>query len=172
MTVIGWFQIFLFIGLVLIFTKPFGTFMYKVFNGEKTWLTPIFSGVTLVVTYFILRFQNHLPMNPMHFGDTQKAPPWATAMTPDLAFGTAASFTTNTNWQAYDGENTMSYFSQMVGLASHNFFSAATGIVIAIALVRGLGRKSAQTIGNFWVDLTRCTLYVLMPLCIVLALVY
>src|SRR5580700_8542530 len=122
MTVIGWFQIFLFIGLVLIFTKPFGTFMYKVFNGEKTWLTPIvgwlenlvykaagvnpeeeqpwttytaamliFSGVTLVVTYFVLRFQNHLPMNPMHFGDTKLAPSWATAMTPDLAFGTAAS---------------------------------------------------------------------------------
>jgi len=201
MTLIGWFQIALYIGLVLVFTKPFGTFMYKVFNGENTWLTPIFrplekliyrfggvdeneeqpwttytaamllfSGVTLVITYFVLRFQNHLPFNPMHFGDTKLAPSWATAMTPDLAFGTAASFTTNTNWQAYDGENTMSYFSQMVGLTSHNFFSAATGIVIAIALVRGLGRKSAQTIGNFWVDLTRCTLYILIPICLVYAL--
>ena len=200
MTAIGWFQIILYIGLILAITKPFGTFMYKVFEGQKTWLTPIcapierliyriggvdpevdmpwtvytvamlvFSLVTLLITYAILRWQAYLPLNPMHFG-SPKAPSWATAMTADLAFGTAASFTTNTNWQAYDGENTMSYFSQMVGLASHNFFSAAVGIVIAIALCRGLGRRTAIGIGNFWVDLTRCTLYILLPICIVYAL--
>ena len=201
MTLIGWFQILLFSGLILALTKPFGTFMYRVFEGEKTWLTPIFrpverliykiggvkedeempwttytlamllfSVVTLVITYAVLRWQAFLPLNPMHFGDAKNAPSYATAMTPDLAFSTAASFTTNTNWQAYSGENTMSYFSQMVGLASHNFFSAATGIAIAIALVRGLGRRSAASIGNFWVDLTRATVYVLLPLCIVYAL--
>ena len=202
MTVIGWFQILLFFGVVLALTKPFGTFMYRVFEGEGTWLTPIFrpverlvyrvggvredeempwtvyaaamllfSAMTLLVTYAILRWQAFLPLNPMHFGDAKNAPSYGTAMTPSLAFNTAASFTTNTNWQNYSGENTMSYFSQMVGLASHNFFSAATGIAIAIALVRGLGRRSAQSIGNFWVDLTRATLYVLLPLCIVYALV-
>jgi len=202
MTVIGWFQIILFLGLVLALTKPFGTFMYKVFEGQKTWLTPIvrpverliykvggvkedeempwttytlamllFSVVTLVVTYAVLRWQAFLPLNPMHFGDAKNAPSYATAMTPDLAFNTAISFTTNTNWQSYGGENTMSYFSQMVALASHNFFSAATGIAIAIALVRGLGRRSAQSIGNFWVDLTRATVYVLLPICLVYALV-
>ncbi len=130
----------------------------------------LFSVVTLVITYAVLRWQAFLPLNPMHFGDAKNAPSYGTAMTPDLAFNTAASFTTNTNWQAYSGENTMSYFSQMVGLASHNFFSAATGIAIAIALVRGLGRRSAASIGNFWVDLTRATLYVLLPLCLVYAL--
>jgi K+-transporting ATPase ATPase A chain len=201
MTAIGWFQIVLFFGLILALTKPFGTIMYKVFEGRKTWLTPVFrpverliyavggvkedeempwttytlamllfSVVTLVVTYAILRWQAFLPLNPMHFGDAKNAPSYATAMTPDLAFSTAASFTTNTNWQAYSGENTMSYFSQMVGLASHNFFSAATGIAIAIALVRGLGRRSAASIGNFWVDLTRATVYVLLPICLVYAL--
>jgi len=201
MTAIGWFQVILFLGLILALTKPFGTFMYQVFEGQKTWLTPLFrpaerliyriggvkedeemawttytlamllfSVVTLVLTYAVLRWQAFLPLNPMHFGDARNAPPYATAMTPDLAFSTAASFTTNTNWQAYSGENTMSYFSQMVGLASHNFFSAATGIAIAIALVRGLGRRSAQSIGNFWVDLTRATVYVLLPLCLVYAL--
>jgi K+-transporting ATPase ATPase A chain len=201
MTFIGWFQIILFIGVILALTKPFGTFMYKVFEGQRTWITPVlqpvekliykvsgvkadeempwtvytvamllFSVVTLIITYVILRFQQDLPLNPMHFGDTKHAPSYATPMTPDLAFGTAASFTTNTNWQAYDGENTMSYFSQMVGLVSHNFFSAAVGIAIAIALVRGLGRRTAQSIGNFWVDMTRATLYVLLPLCIVYAL--
>ena len=202
MTVVGWFQILFFFGLILALTKPFGTFMYRVFEGEKTWLTPVFrpverviykiggvqedeempwttytlamllfSVVTLVFTYAVLRWQAWLPLNPMHFGDAKNAPPYATAMTPDLAFSTAASFTTNTNWQAYSGENTMSYFAQMVGLVSHNFFSAATGIAIAIALVRGLGRRSAASIGNFWVDLTRTTLYVLLPLCVVYALV-
>ncbi len=202
MTLIGWFQIILFIGLILALTKPFGTFMFNVFEGKRTLISPVFrplealiykvggvredeempwttytlamllfSVVTLVFTYAVLRWQALLPLNPMHFGDAKNAPSYATAMTPDLAFGTAASFTTNTNWQAYSGENTMSYFSQMVGLVSHNFFSAATGIAIAIALVRGLGRRSAASIGNFWVDLTRATVYVLLPLCIVYALV-
>ena len=194
MTLLGWFQILLFLGVILALTKPFGTFMYRVFEGEKTWLTPIlrpverviykiggvkedeempwttytiamllFSVVTLVVTYVILRFQAFLPWYDKTY--------MTTPMTPDLAFNTAISFATNTNWQAYTGENTMSYFSQMVALTSHNFFSAATGIAIAIALVRGLGRRSALSIGNFWVDLTRTTLYVLLPLCIVYALV-
>ncbi len=202
MTLIGWFQIILFAALILALTKPFGTFMFNVFEGKKTLISPVFrplealiykaggvredeempwttytlamllfSVVTLVFTYAVLRWQAFLPLNPMHFGDAKNAPSYATAMTPDLAFSTAASFTTNTNWQAYSGENTMSYFSQMVGLVSHNFFSAATGIAIAIALVRGLGRRSAASIGNFWVDLTRATVYVLLPLCIVYALV-
>ncbi len=201
MTFIGWFQIALFFALILALTKPFGTFMFKVFNGQRTWLSPIlgpverliykvggvredeempwttytaamllFSVVTLLVTYAILRWQAFLPLNPMHFGDAKNAPSYGTAMTPDLAFSTAASFTTNTNWQAYSGENTMSYFSQMVALTSHNFFSAATGIAIAIALVRGLARRTGQSIGNFWADLTRTTLYVLLPLCLVYAL--
>ena len=202
MAFIGWFQIVLFFMLILVLTKPFGTFMYHVFEGRRTWISPVFgplerliykiggvheeeempwttytlamllfSVVTLAVTYAVLRWQAWLPLNPMHFGDAKNAPSYATAMTPDLAFNTAISFTTNTNWQAYSGENTMSYFSQMVALASHNFFSAATGIAIAIALVRGLGRRSAACIGNFWVDLTRATVYVLLPLCLVYALV-
>ncbi len=202
MTLLGWFQIILFLGLILALTKPFGTFMFHVFAGKKTLISPVvrplesliykiggvredeempwttytfalllFSVVTLFITYAVLRFQAFLPLNPMHFGDAKNAPSYATAMTPDLAFNTAVSFTTNTNWQAYSGENTMSYFSQTVALASHNFFSAAAGIAIAIALVRGLGRRSAASIGNFWVDLTRATLYVLLPLCLVYALV-
>ena len=202
MTAIGWFQIVLFLGLILALTKPFGTFMFNVFEGQRTLISPVFrpiekviykiggvkedeempwttytlamllfSVVTLVVTYAFLRWQAFLPLNPMHFGDAKNAPSYATAMTPDLAFSTAISFTTNTNWQSYGGESTMSYFSQMVALASHNFFSAAAGIAIAIALVRGLGRRSAQTIGNFWVDLTRATIYVLLPICLVYALV-
>jgi len=207
MTLIGWFQIILFLGLILALTKPFGTFMFHVFDGKKTLISPVFrplekliykvggvkedeempwttytlamllfSVVTLFVTYAVLRwqalpFESFGSMNPMHFGDAKNAPSYATAMTPDLAFNTAISFTTNTNWQSYSGESTMSYFSQMVALVSHNFFSAATGIAIAIALVRGLGRRSAASIGNFWVDLTRATVYVLLPICIVYALV-
>ena len=202
MTLIGWFQIIFFFALILALTKPFGTFMYHVFEGKRTWISPVFrplesviykiggvredeempwttytlamllfSVVTLAVTYGFLRLQAYLPLNPMHFGDAKNAPSYATAMTPDLAFNTAISFTTNTNWQAYGGESTMSYFSQMVALASHNFFSAATGIAIAIALVRGLGRRSAASIGNFWVDLTRATVYILLPICLVYALV-
>jgi potassium-transporting ATPase potassium-binding subunit len=202
MTAIGWFQIISYILIILLITKPFGTYMYKVFEGERTFMTPVlrwmevliyrvggvreaeeqpwtaytvamlvFSAVTLLLTYAILRWQAFLPLNPEHLG-SPAAPSWATAMTPDLAFGTAASFTTNTNWQAYDGENTMSYFSQMVGLVSHNFFSAAVGIAIAIALVRGLGRRTMQNIGNFWVDVTRATVYILLPVSLIVALVY
>lgn len=194
MTLIGWFQIVLFLGVILALTKPFGTFMFNVFEGKKTLISPVFrplekliykvggvdedeempwtrytftmllfSVVTLFVTYAALRLQAFLPW----YDKTVLTTP----MTPDLAFNTAISFTTNTNWQSYSGENTMSYFSQMVALASHNFFSAATGIAIAIALVRGLGRRSAASIGSFWVDLTRATVYVLLPLCLVYALV-
>ena len=201
MTAIGWFQIILFFAVVLALTKPFGTFMHRVFEGQRTWLHSLFrpleklvyqvggvredvempwttytvsmlcfSVVTLLVTYLVLRFQSYLPLNPMGFGGPH-APSYGTTMTPDLAFNTAASFTTNTNWQSYSGENTMSYFSQMVALTSHNFFSAATGIAIAIALVRGLARRSGSAIGNFWVDLTRTTVYILLPLCIAYALV-
>ena len=194
MTLIGWFQIILFLGVILALTKPFGTFMFNVFEGKKTLISPVFrplekliykvggvnedeempwtrytfamllfSVVTLFVTYAALRLQAFLPW----YDKTVLTTP----MTPDLAFNTAISFTTNTNWQSYAGENTMSYFSQMVALASHNFFSAATGIAIAIALVRGLGRRSAASIGSFWVDLTRATVYVLLPICLVYALV-
>ncbi len=200
-TAIGWLQLILFTGILIAITKPLGKYLYRVFEGERTWMSPVirpverlvyrfggveetssmswgvyalallaFSLVTFLVTYFALLAQGHLPLNPMHFG-TSHAPSWGTAMTPDLAFNTAVSFTTNTNWQAYSGENTMSYFSQMVALASHNFFSAAAGIAIAVALARGLGRGAAQGIGNFWVDMTRATVYVLLPLCLVYALV-
>ena len=172
-----------------------GIYLHRVFEGERTWLTPAlrpverliyraggireeedmpwtvyalallaFSVVTLVLTFGLLRLQGHLPLNPQGFG--------AKEMTPDLAFNTAVSFTTNTNWQAYSGESTLSYFSQMVALASHNFFSAAAGMAVAVALVRGLARRSAAGIGSFWADITRVTLYVLLPLCLVLALVF
>ena len=202
MTAMGWLQILFFFVVLLALTKPTGVFLCKVFQGERTFLTPVFapverlvyrmggidpeedmpwtrytlamllfSIVALVVSYLVLRLQGILPLNPAHLS-TGAAPSWGTAMTPDLAFNTAASFTTNTNWQAYSGENTVSYFSQMVALTSHNFFSAATGIAIAIALVRGLARRSAQGIGNFWADITRATLYVLLPLSIILALFY
>ncbi len=195
MTFLGWLQIAAFFLILLALTKPMGTFLHKVFEGERTWLTPAlgpaerliyriggvradedmpwtvyalallaFSVVTLVITFGLLRLQAHLPLNPQGFG--------AKEMTPDLAFNTAISFTTNTNWQAYSGESTLSYFSQMVALASHNFFSAAAGMAVAIALVRGLARRSAQGVGCFWVDITRATLYVLLPLCVVLALVF
>src|SRR5215510_11509250 len=165
--------------------------MTKVFNGERTFLSPVlrpiergiyaicgiresedqhwlayafamllFNGATFFLLYAILRTQAWLPWNPQGFGN----------LSPDLAFNTAMSFTTNTNWQNYGGETTMSYFSQMAGLAVHNFVSAATGIALAVALIRGFARKSAQGIGNFWVDLTRCCLYVLLPISIVIAL--
>ena len=169
--------------------------MAKVFQGERTFLTPVFgwlekltykmlgvkedddqpwthyalsllafSAVSMLFTYALLRLQGMLPLNPQHF-DTKQ-------MTPHLAFNTAASFTTNTNWQSYSPEVTMSYFSNMVALAIHNWCSAAVGIAVAVALVRGFARKTAQGIGNFWVDVVRCTLYVLLPICIVGALIY
>ena len=119
-----------------------------------------FSLVGFLFTYAILRLQHLLPLNPQGFGP----------VSPDLAFNTAVSFTTNTNWQNYGGESTLSYFSQMVGLVFHNFVSAATGIAIAAALVRGIARHTAKTIGNFWVDLVRVNLYLLLPICIIYAL--
>jgi potassium-transporting ATPase potassium-binding subunit len=193
MTLNGWFQIFLFIVLVLLVTKPLGVFMTRVFNREKTFLDPVlrpierlvyrlttvdenhemrwteyaismllFSLVSMVVLYLMERLQWYLPFNPQKFA----------AVTPThVAFNTAASFTTNTNWQAYSGENTMSYFTQMAGLAYHNFTSAAVGISLAIAFIRGIARRQMQTIGNFWVDLVRSSLWVLLPFCIVGALV-
>jgi potassium-transporting ATPase potassium-binding subunit len=193
MTANGWAQIGLFLLVVLAVTKPMGVFMARVFAGEKTFLDAVlrpverllyrmtgvdekremrwteytvamllFSGVSMLALYAIERLQGWLPWNPQHF----------TGVTPDLAFNTAASFTTNTNWQAYSGENTMSYFTQMAGLSYHNFLSAAVGIAIAIALVRGIARRESETIGNFWVDLTRCLLWVLLPACLVISLVF
>src|SRR5579883_764539 len=178
--------------VLILITKPMGVFLANVFRGEWTFLTPIFgwierliyrmcgidpnsemkwtgystamlifSAVSGLILYGILRLQQYLPWNPQGFG----------AVAPDLSFGTAMSFTTNTNWQAYSAETTMSYFTQMAGLAFHNFASAAVGIAIAVAVVRGLIRSSVQTIGNFWVDLVRASLWVLLPFCIVGSLV-
>jgi potassium-transporting ATPase potassium-binding subunit len=191
MTANGWFQIGLYLVLLLAITKPLGVYMARVFSGEKTFMDPmlrpvervlyrvtgvdethemrwteygiamlLLSVVSMVLLYVIMRVQQWLPWNPQHFG----------ALAPDLAFNTAASFTTNTNWQVYSGESTMSYFTQMAGLAYHNFLSAATGIALAIAVIRGIARKEMQTLGNFWVDLTRTILWVLLPACIVVAL--
>src|SRR5579863_5785017 len=192
MTVNGWLQILLFLVLIFLVTKPLGIYMARVFNREKTFmdlvLRPIerllyrvtgvdekhdmrwteyatamllFSMVSMIVLYFMERLQGYLPFNPQKFGAVNPA---------HLAFNTAASFTTNTNWQVYSGETTMSYFTQMAGLAYHNFISAATGIALAIALVRGIARRQMQTIGNFWVDMVRASLWVLLPFCIVGAL--
>jgi potassium-transporting ATPase potassium-binding subunit len=191
MTWNGWLQIALFSAVVLLLVKPLGLYMTKVFNGERTFLSPVlrpiergiyaicgirenedqhwlayafgmllFNGATFFLLYAILRLQGYLPWNPQSFG----------GVAPDLAFNTAISFTTNTNWQNYVGEATLSYFSQMAGLTVHNFASAATGIALAVALIRGFARRSAQGIGNFWADLTRCCLYILLPICIVFAL--
>jgi len=193
MTANGWFQIFLFFALVLLVTKPLGKFMTRVFSGERTFLDPLlrpierliykltwvdenhemgwkeycvsmllFSAVSMLLLYGLERLQGFLPLNPQRFGAVNS---------PALAFNTAASFTTNTNWQNYGGETTMSYLTQMAGLAYHNFMSAAVGIVLAIAFIRGIARRQMQTIGNFWVDLVRCNLWVLLPVCIFGALV-
>ena len=191
MTANGWVQILLFLALILVLTKPLGIFMARVFNRERTFLDPVarpierllyrvtgvdenhemrwteyavamlmFSGVSMLVLYLIERVQQWLPLNPQKFG----------AVAQDLAFNTAASFTTNTNWQNYAGETTMSYLSQMAGLAYHNFASAAVGIALAIAFVRGIARREKETIGNFWVDMTRSTLWLLLPMCVIYAL--
>jgi potassium-transporting ATPase potassium-binding subunit len=191
MTVNGWFQILLFLLVVLALTAPLGRFMTRVFNRERTVLDPIcrpierlihrttgvdetremrwteyavamllFSAVSMLVLYAMQRVQQWLPWNPQRFGP----------VAPDLAFNTAASFTTNTNWQAYSGESTMSYLTQMAGLAYHNFVSAATGIALAIAFIRAIAQKEKDALGNFWVDLVRCTLWLLLPLCLVGAL--
>jgi K+-transporting ATPase ATPase A chain len=191
MTANGWFQILFFLLVILLITKPLGGFMTRVFNRERTFLDPVlrplerliyrltgveehdempwteygiamlmFSAVSMLVLYLIERVQQWLPWNPQKL----------TAVAPDLAFNTAASFTTNTNWQAYVPETTMSYLSQMAGLAYHNWVSAAVGIALAIALVRGIARREQKTLGNFWVDMTRCSLWVLLPMCLVGAL--
>jgi K+-transporting ATPase ATPase A chain len=191
MTANGWFQIAFFLLLILAVTKPMGVFMARVFNREKTFMDPVlrplerllyrvtgvdenhemrwteyavsmllFSVVSMLVLYVIERAQAFLPFNPQNLG----------GVAPALAFNTAASFTTNTNWQNYTGETTMSYFTQMAGLAYHNFVSAAVGIAIAIAFIRGIARREMETIGNFWVDLVRSCLWVLLPFCIVGAL--
>ena len=192
MTVNGWLQILLFLALIFAVTKPLGVFMARVFNREKTFMDPVlrpverllyrvtavdenhemrwteyavsmllFSVVSLLVLYLMQRVQGFLPFNPQKFGAVNPA---------HLAFNTAASFTTNTNWQAYGGESTMSYFTQMAGLAYHNFVSAAVGIALAIAFIRGIARRQMETIGNFWVDMVRACLWVLLPFCIVGAL--
>jgi K+-transporting ATPase ATPase A chain len=190
----GWLQLAVYIAALVLVTKPLGLWINRVLNPKgRTWFDPvlrplekltyrvlrvdparehnwkqytfamlIFSLVSCLFTYAILRLQEYLPLNPQKLG----------ALSPHLAFNTAVSFTTNTNWQSYGGESTMSYFSQMVALAIHNFFSAAVGIAVAAALVRGIARHTAQTIGNFWVDLTRIIYYLLLPICLVLALFF
>ena len=188
MTANGWLQIGFFLLVVFLVTKPLGIFMARVFCGQKTFLDPVlrplekviyrltgvderyemrwteyatamllFSGVSMAVLYFMERLQQWLPFNPQKFANVE----------PGLAFGTAASFTTNTNWQAYSGESTMSYLTQMAGLAYHNFASAAVGIAVAVAVIRGIARKETNKLGNFWVDTTRSLLWVLLPLCLV-----
>src|SRR5271170_1534727 len=187
-----WLELVIYLGALILVTKPLGLYLGLVFDANgRTWLDPvfrplekltywifrvdpakeqgwkqytfamlIFSLVSLLFTYAILRLQNFLPLNPQHFG----------ALSEHLAFNTAVSFTTNTNWQSYAGESTMSYLSQMVALTIHNFFSAAVGMAVAAALVRGIARQTATTIGNFWVDVTRITYYLLLPICLVFAI--
>jgi len=189
MTLNGWLQILFFSACMLLVAKPLGMYLVRVYDGTYTWLGPVergiyricgvdpsedqhwtrytagmllFSAVSMLLTYLVLRLQAVLPLNPAHMP----------AVTDRQSFEAAASFTTNTNWQSYSGESTMSYFSQMTQLAFHNFASAAVGIAVAVALVRGIARRSAGRIGNFWVDLTRGTLYVLLPLCLLLVLLF
>ncbi len=195
MTLNGWLQIVFFLTLILLVTKPLGLFMARVFNGERTFLDPVlrpierlvykitrvdagkemrwteyavamllFSVVSMLVLYVLQRAQGVLPFNPQHLPGVDSAGFTASA------FNNASSFTTNTNWQSYVPEVTMSYLTQMAGLAYHNFTSAATGIALAIAFIRGIARREMQTIGNFWIDLTRATLWVLLPFCLVGAL--
>jgi len=191
MTPNGWLQIAVFLLAIFLVTKPLGVYMTRVFNRERTFLDPVlrpierliyrltevdedhemrwteyaiamllFSVASMLLLYLIQRVQGYLPLNPQKFAGVAK----------DLAFNTAASFTTNTNWQNYSGESTMSYLTQMAGLAYHNFISAATGIALAIAFIRGIARRQKDTLGNFWVDMTRSALWVLLPFCIVGAL--
>src|SRR5262249_45510207 len=184
-------QISVFFLLLLLITKPMGLYMNAVFAGRRTWLSPVlrpveraiywvsgvdeekeqdwkiyvvamllFSAAGMLLLYSIQRAQALLPLNPQGQVGVDPAP----------AFNTPASFTTNTNWQNYAGETTMSYLTQMAGLAFHNFVSAAVGVSLAVAFIRGLTRRSGKYLGNFWVDLTRCTLYILLPICLVYAL--
>ncbi|MDB5985499.1 MAG: potassium-transporting ATPase subunit KdpA [Nevskia sp.] len=193
MTSNGWIQILVYFAVLTAITRPLGGFIYRVLEGKPTWvgraLAPVergfyklagvkpdaeqhwttytlamllFNLVCFVALYALQLTQKHLPLNPQGMDN----------LTPDLAFNTAISFITNTNWQAYGGESTMSYLTQMLGLTVHNFVSAATGIALAMALVRGFARRSGKTLGNFWVDLTRITLYILLPISIVIALFF
>ena len=190
MTANGWLQFALFFGVLLALMRPLGIYMANVLEGKKTFLTGVlrpverliyracgvdsahemkwqeytfamllFSAVSLLLTYVVERAQHMLPWNPQGL----------TAVAPDLAWNTAASFTTNTNWQSYVPEATMSYLTQMLGLAYHNFGSAASGIAVAMVIIRGIARKQSATIGNFWVDMTRCFLYILLPICLIYA---
>jgi K+-transporting ATPase ATPase A chain len=191
MTAIGWIQIILYCAIIVALAKPLGWYMTRVFNGERTFLSPILRPVEaglywiggvdekreqhwltytvamllfhvggFLILYALMRFQAVLPFNPAE----------QSAVAEDLSFNTAISFITNTNWQNYGGESTLSYLVQMLGLTHQNFLSAATGIALAVALIRGFSRSSMRTIGNFWVDVTRCTLYVLLPICVVYTL--
>src|SRR5271169_3225383 len=191
MTAIGWIQILLYCAIIVALVKPLGWYMTRVFNGERTFLSPILRPVEvalywiggvdekreqhwvtytvamllfhvggLLILYVLMRAQAVLPFNPAE----------QTAVAPDLSFNTAVSFITNTNWQNYGAESTMSYLVQMLGLTHQNYLSAATGIVLAVALIRGFARHSVRTVGNFWVDITRCTLYILIPICVPYAL--
>jgi potassium-transporting ATPase potassium-binding subunit len=192
LTITGLLQVGIYVILLLALTRPLGLYLANVFSGERTWLDPVlrpversiyriaavdpkveqgwwgytvamllFSLAGAFILYAMQRLQNLLPLNPQGL-DT---------VPPDLAFNTAVSFTTNTNWQAYVPESTMSYLTQMAGLAVHNWVSAAAGIAIAVAVTRGLARRSARTLGNFWVDLVRCILYVLLPICVIFSVV-
>ena len=191
MTAIGWIQILLYCAIVVALAKPLGWYMTRVFNGERTFMSPVLRPVEsglyriggvdekreqhwltytvamllfhvggFLIIYGLMRLQALLPFNPAD----------QSAVAPDLSFNTAISFITNTNWQNYGGESTLSYLVQMLGLTHQNFLSAATGIALAVALIRGFARSSMRTIGNFWVDVTRCTLYVLLPICVVYTL--
>jgi K+-transporting ATPase ATPase A chain len=191
MTIIGWIQILLYCAIIVALAKPLGWYMTRVFNGERTFLSPILRPVEaglywiggvdekreqhwltytvamllfhvggFLIIYAVMRLQAVLPFNPAE----------QSAVAEDLSFNTAISFITNTNWQNYGGESTLSYLVQMLGLTHQNFLSAATGIALAVALIRGFSRSSMRTIGNFWVDVTRCTLYVLLPICVVYTL--
>jgi potassium-transporting ATPase potassium-binding subunit len=191
MTAIGWIQIILYCAIIVALTKPLGGYMTRVFNGERTMLSPVLRPVEaslywiggvdekreqhwltytvamllfhvggVIIIYALMRLQAVLPFNPAE----------QSAVAEDLSFNTAISFITNTNWQNYGGESTLSYLVQMLGLTHQNFLSAATGIALAVALIRGFSRSSMRTIGNFWVDVTRCTLYVLLPICVVYTL--
>ena len=193
MTITGWLQAGIFFALIVALTKPLGAYMARVFTGERTFLSPVlvpvenafyrvcrvdamremnatgyllalfaFSAVGLAWLYVLLRTQKYLPLNPQGFDN----------LAPDAAWNSAVSFLTNTNWQFYSGESTMSYFSQMAGLAWHNFVSAAAGIAVAIAVIRGVSRTDSKTIGNFWVDMTRALLYVLMPISLIGGLLF
>src|SRR5262252_8258577 len=192
MTVIGWLQILLYCAIVAALVVPLGGYMTRVFNGERTFLSPVMRPVEaglywlggvderreqhwvtytvamlffhvggFLILYALMRLPAFLPFNPAE----------QSAVAEDLSFNTSVSFLTNTNWQNYGGESTMSYLVQMLGLTHQNFLSAATGIVLAVALIRGFARASVRTIGNFWVDVTRCTLYVLLPICVPFALI-